>query len=112
MVHRRIVGPPLARRLLHRPVTPAQSRDRPMRRTQRNAARWKYLRRGDFPLTSAGMGPIKVRGRDDIDRWVIRGRSAWRSSFHGDDTPVPVLEPGPGRTRTGRLWVYVRRLAS
>jgi hypothetical protein len=59
--------------LLHRPVTPAQSRDRPMRRTQRNAAHWKYLRRGDFPLTSAGMGPIKVRGRDEIERWVIRG---------------------------------------
>jgi len=28
--------------------------------------------------------------------------------IHGDDTPVPVLEPGRGRTRTGRLWVYVR----
>ena len=27
---------------------------------------------------------------------------------HGDDTPVPVLAPGLGRTRTGRLWVYVR----
>ena len=24
-----------------------------------------------------------------------------------DDTPVPVLEPGRGKTRTGRLWVYV-----
>ena len=28
--------------------------------------------------------------------------------IHGDDTPVPVLEPGLGRTWTGRLWVYVR----
>jgi len=27
---------------------------------------------------------------------------------HADDTPVPVLEPGLGKTRTGRLWVYVR----
>lgn len=27
--------------------------------------------------------------------------------LHGDDTPVPVLEPGKGRTRTGRLWTYV-----
>ena len=26
----------------------------------------------------------------------------------GDDTPVPVLAPGKGRTKTGRLWVYVR----
>jgi transposase len=28
--------------------------------------------------------------------------------LHGDDTPVPVLSPGLGRTKTGRLWVYVR----
>lgn len=28
--------------------------------------------------------------------------------IHGDDTPVPVLEPGAGKTKTGRLWVYVR----
>ena len=27
---------------------------------------------------------------------------------HGDDTPVPVLEPGKGKTKTGRLWSYVR----
>ncbi|WP_245494946.1 IS66 family transposase [Rhizobium ruizarguesonis] len=28
--------------------------------------------------------------------------------LHGDDTPVPVLEPGKGKTKTGRLWTYVR----
>lgn len=28
--------------------------------------------------------------------------------LHGDDTPVPVLEPGRGRTRQGRLWAYLR----
>jgi hypothetical protein len=28
--------------------------------------------------------------------------------LHADDTPVKVLAPGSGRTRTGRLWVYVR----
>ncbi len=28
--------------------------------------------------------------------------------LHADDTPVPVLAPGRGTTRTGRLWVYVR----
>jgi transposase len=27
---------------------------------------------------------------------------------HGDDTPVQVLAPGNGKTRTGRFWVYVR----
>jgi transposase len=28
--------------------------------------------------------------------------------LHADDTVVPVLEPGRGKTRTGRLWVAVR----
>lgn len=28
--------------------------------------------------------------------------------IHGDDTPVPVLCPGRGTTRQGRLWTYVR----
>ena len=28
--------------------------------------------------------------------------------LHADDTPVPVLAPGNGKTRTGRLWTYVR----
>jgi transposase len=28
--------------------------------------------------------------------------------LHGDDTPVPVLEPGRGKAKTGRLWTYVR----
>jgi transposase len=28
--------------------------------------------------------------------------------LHGDDTPVPVLAPGNGKTKTGRLWTYVR----
>jgi hypothetical protein len=27
---------------------------------------------------------------------------------HTDDTPAPVLEPGRGKTRTARLWTYVR----
>ena len=28
--------------------------------------------------------------------------------LHADDTPVPVLSPGRGSTKTGRLWTYVR----
>jgi transposase len=28
--------------------------------------------------------------------------------LHGDDVPVPVLAPGNGTTKTGRLWTYVR----
>lgn len=30
------------------------------------------------------------------------------TKLHADDTPVPVLAPGNGQTKTGRLWVYVR----
>jgi len=30
------------------------------------------------------------------------------AKLHADDTPVPVLAPGLGRTKTGRLWTYVR----
>ncbi len=30
------------------------------------------------------------------------------TKLFADDTPVPVLDPGRGRTRTGRLWVYAR----
>ncbi len=69
---------------------------------------------------------IYAREGVDLDRstlsdWV--GQAVWllqpivegicrhvfaAEKIHGDDTPVPVLEPGLGRTRTGRLWVYVR----
>jgi hypothetical protein len=28
--------------------------------------------------------------------------------LHADDTPVPVLIPGQGQTKTGRVWTYVR----
>jgi len=30
------------------------------------------------------------------------------SHLHGDDTPIKVLAPGMGKTKTGRIWVYVR----
>lgn len=40
---------------------------------------------------------------DEIRKHVLAG-----SKVHGDDTPVPVLAPGNGRTKTGRLWTYVR----
>ena len=69
---------------------------------------------------------IYAREGMDVDRstlcdWV--GQAAWllqpivegirrhvfaAEKVHGDDTPVPVLSPGLGRTKTGRLWVYVR----
>jgi len=39
---------------------------------------------------------------------VLRRYVLSASKLHGDDTPVPVLAPGMGKTRTGRLWTYVR----
>jgi transposase len=30
------------------------------------------------------------------------------SKLHADDTSIPVLAPGSGKTKTGRLWTYVR----
>jgi transposase len=30
------------------------------------------------------------------------------TKLHADDTPVPVLAPGNGKTKIGRLWTYVR----
>ena len=69
---------------------------------------------------------IYARDGVDLDRatladWV--GRIAWLvrpladrigehvmagSVIHADDTPIPVLAPGNGKTKTGRLWVYLR----
>lgn len=38
-----------------------------------------------------------------IGRYVVAA-----NKIHADDTTVPVLDPGRGKTKTGRLWVYVR----
>ena len=38
-----------------------------------------------------------------IGRYVLAAEKV-----HTDDTPVPVLAPGRGKTKTGRLWTYVR----
>jgi len=40
---------------------------------------------------------------DTIGRHVMAG-----AAIHADDTPVNVLAPGTGKTKTGRLWVYLR----
>lgn len=40
---------------------------------------------------------------DALQRYVLMP-----GKVHSDDTPMPVLAPGNGQTKTGRLWVYVR----
>src|SRR6516165_2846486 len=39
---------------------------------------------------------------------VLRRHVMSATKLHADDTPVPVLAPGLGKTKTGRLWTYVR----
>lgn len=69
---------------------------------------------------------IHARDGVDLDRAMLAdwmGRVAWLvrpladriadhvmagGVIHADDTPIPVLAPGSGKTRTGRLWVYLR----
>ena len=50
--------------------------------------------------TAAALMPLV-----DLLRHEVIGNAA---VLHGDDTPVPILAPGTGKTRTGRLWTYVR----
>ena len=38
-----------------------------------------------------------------IQQYVVQA-----TKVHGDDIPVPVLAPGTGKTKTARLWTYVR----
>ncbi len=40
---------------------------------------------------------------NELRRYVMKA-----GKLHGDDTPVPVLAPGNGKTKIGRLWTYVR----
>jgi transposase len=40
---------------------------------------------------------------DALRRYVLAAEKV-----HADDTPIPVLSPGAGKTKTGRLWTYVR----
>jgi transposase len=40
---------------------------------------------------------------DAIRKYVLAAMK-----IHADDIPVPVLAPGMGKTKTGRLWTYVR----
>jgi hypothetical protein len=59
--------------------------------------------------------------RSTLARWVARGDELIdplvaalgryvlaAHKVHADDTPVKVLDPGAGKTKTARLWVYVR----
>lgn len=50
-----------------------------------------------------GISRLVTPMADLIGRYAVTA-----TKLHADDTPVPVLDPGRGKTKTGRLWVYVR----
>jgi len=52
-----------------------------------------------------------VGGASELLEPLVRSLGRYVMSatkLHGDDTPVPVLCPGRGTTKQGRLWTYVR----
>ena len=68
-----------------------------------------YAREGvdlDRSTLAGWVGPATGLIAPLID--LIRKHVMAGSKIHADDTPVPVLAPGNGKTRTGRLWTYVR----
>ena len=67
----------------------------------------RYAREGvDLSLSTLAdqVGACSVALRPLYE--LIRAHVLAAERVHGDDTPVPVL--AKGRTRTGRVWVYVR----
>jgi transposase len=68
-----------------------------------------YARSG-VELDRSTLAGWVAKGNELLDPLVaaIRRYVVANDKVHGDDTPVKVLAPGTGKTRTGRLWVYVR----
>src|SRR5207253_5212760 len=53
--------------------------------------------------TTTDLYTLSLHDALPICRYVLAA-----GKLHADDTPVPVLSPGTGKTKTGRLWTYVR----
>lgn len=68
-----------------------------------------YAREGVFVDRSTMAGWVDQG--DELLSSLVRALGRYTmagAKVHADDTPVGVLDPGRGRTKTGRLWVYVR----
>ena len=68
-----------------------------------------YAREGvelERALLANWVGAASALLRPLVD--AIRRHVLAATKLHADDTPVPVLAPGNGKTKTGRLWTYVR----
>jgi transposase len=68
-----------------------------------------YARDGvdlDRALLASWVGAASALLRPLVD--AIRRHVLASAKLHADDTPIPVLAPGNGKTKTARLWTYVR----
>ncbi len=68
------------------------------------------MARHDIDMPRATLGGWVAQGASLLAPLVERMKHDVldTAKLHTDDTRVPVLEPGNGKTRQGRLWVYVR----
>lgn len=68
-----------------------------------------YAREGvdlDRAIMAAWVGKVTVLASPLVE--AVANHVMAAEKLHADDTPVPVLAPGTGKTKTGRLWVYLR----
>jgi transposase len=68
-----------------------------------------YAREGvdlDRAIMAAWVGKMAALASPLVEATADHVMAA--EKLHVDDTPVPVLAPGTGKTKTGRLWVYLR----
>lgn len=68
-----------------------------------------YARQGvelDRTTMARGVGACGALVRPLVE--ALRRYVMMPGKVHADDTPLPVLAPGKGQTKTGRLWAYVR----
>ena len=67
-----------------------------------------YAREGvelDRSLLAKRVGPAAAPLQPRVE--TLRHHVMSATKLHADDTPVPVLAPGNGKTKSARLWVYV-----
>ena len=73
------------------------------RQSQIYARQGVVIKRSTLADWVAGAARLLQPLADAVRRYVLSA-----GKIHTDDTPVPVLSPGRGTTRTARLWVYAR----
>ena len=112
-------GPPFRRPRLRR--GPAALPQRPQGQQRRRHVQPRHLGRGAGPHRREDQQARQgiALDRSTLCDWV--GRACWwleplwrllrrhvmgSTRIFADDTPLPVLDPGRGRTKTGRLWAY------